>query len=371
MVFQDGASTGQVSGLTYDGKAATHVYFKLDPGAWTFTATGVGSLGNLAAGKPVTSNTTLENANWGVAKLADGNTASIAGAKGYTSNEFPSSDISGSPVWIEIDLGADTDLDTVRLFPRSDTPASGGGTAGFPVGFTIQTRTAGSSVHSTVRSVTAQPNPNGRPQTYGFKATRARYVRVSTTRLGTPAADETTRYRFQLAEVQVPARGLTVTSNNTLENGDWGTDRLLDGSLSSVSGAKGYTSQDFASANISGSPVWVEVDLGVDRPIGTVKLCPRTDTQSAAGGTAGFPVDFTLQTRADNGTSYTTVRSVTAQPNPNGQPQTYSLSSASGRYLRLRVTRLGAPAADEASRFRLQLAEIVIECDPPGFRTVT
>lgn len=78
-------------------------------------------------------------------------------------------------------------------------------------------------------------------------------------------------------------------------------------------------------------------------------------------GTAGFPVDFTIQTRSQEGISYSTVRTVTGQPSPNGQPQTYSLSSAYGRYLRLHVTRLGAPAADESGRYRLQLAEIVIE----------
>jgi hypothetical protein len=32
-----------------------------------------------------------------------------------------------------------------------------------------------------------------------------------------------------------------------------------------------------------------------------------------------------------------------------------------GRYLRLTATKLGAPASDESTKFRLQLAEIVIE----------
>ncbi|SDS50539.1 F5/8 type C domain-containing protein [Streptomyces sp. TLI_053] len=361
VVFRDGAATGQVSGLTYAGKDTTHVYFTLQPGTWTLTATGVGRANNLAAGKPVSTNNTLENTHWGASRLTDGHTTSVDGAKGYTSNDFPSAGVPSSPVWIEIDLGADADVDAVRLFPRTDTPAVGGGTAGFPVDFSIQTRTASSSTYSTVRSLEAQPNPNGRPQTYGFKTARARYVRVSATRLGTPAADESTRYRFQLAEVQVPSRGVTVTSNTSLENSDWGTDRLLDGCLTSVSGAKGYTSHDFASADVAGSPVWVEIDLGALRPISSVKLCPRTDTPSSAGGTAGFPVDFTIQTRSQEGISYSTVRTVTGQPSPNGQPQTYSLSSAYGRYLRLHVTRLGAPAADESGRYRLQLAEIVIE----------
>ncbi len=111
--------------------------------------------------------------------------------------------MSASPVWVEIDLGTDTDLDAVRLFPRTDTSAAGGGTAGFPVDFTLQTRADGATTYTTVRTVTGQPNPNGLPQTYGFKTTTARYLRLQATRLGAPAADETTRYRLQLAEIRI------------------------------------------------------------------------------------------------------------------------------------------------------------------------
>ncbi|MER6129589.1 hypothetical protein ABT173_44950 [Streptomyces sp. NPDC001795] len=56
------------------------------------------------------------------------------------------------------------------------------------------------------------------------------------------------------------------------------------------------------------SSTWIEIDLGADRAIGSVTLHPRTDTGGAGGGTAGFPVDFTIQTRADGATSYTGCR---------------------------------------------------------------
>lgn len=174
----------------------------------------------------------------------------------------------------------------------------------------------------------------------------------------TPASDETTKYRLQLAELTVPTAATTVTGNYTLENSDWGKTRLLDGTTTSVTGAKGFTSIDFPSADVSDTPVWIEVDLGADRAIGSVTLHPRTDTGGAGGGTAGFPVDFTLQTRSDVGSSYTTVRTVTGQSNPNGAAQTYTLTSATGRYLRLHATKLGTPATDESTRYRLQLAEI-------------
>ncbi|MFI5472703.1 discoidin domain-containing protein [Streptomyces cacaoi] len=359
-VYTGGAPVGSVSGLTYASADSHYVYFTVQPGTWALTATGTGRLDNLARGRTVTSNNSLENGNWGADRLTDGILTSATGAKGYTSNEFGSPDVSANPVWVEVDLGADTDLDAVRLFPRTDTPATGGGTAGFPVDFTLQTRADGAGAYTTARTVTAEPNPAGLPQTYGFKTTTARHVRLQATRLGTPPTDETTKYRLQLAELQIPTAGITVTSNCTLENGDWGKTRVWDGTTTSVTGAKGYTSIDFDSADISATPVWIEIDLGTDRTIGSVTLHPRTDTTTTAGDTAAFPVDFTLQTRADGATAHTTARTVTGQVNPNGIAQTYTLASATGRYLRLRATRLGTPASDERTRYRLQLAEIRI-----------
>ncbi|BBC31116.1 Glycoside hydrolase family 78 [Streptomyces graminofaciens] len=359
-VFTGGSSTGGVSGLSYDGKDSSYVYFKVQPGTWTFTATGTGRLDNLALGRTVTSNNSLENSNWGRNRLTDGILTSVSGARGYTSNEFSSADVGANPVWVEIDLGADTDLDAVRLFPRTDTPAAGGGTAGFPVDFTIQTRPDGSSTYTTVRTLTGQSNPTGLVQTYGFRTTTARYVRLQATKLGTPASDESTKYRLQLAELAVPTAATTVTGNYTLENGDWGKTRVLDGTTTSVTGAKGFTSIDFPSADVSDTPVWIEVDLGADRAIGSVTLHPRTDTGGAGGGSAGFPADFTIQTRTDGSSTYTTARTVTGEPNPSGAAQTYTLTSTTGRYLRLTATKLGRPASDESTKYRLQLAEIRI-----------
>ncbi|MEU2281521.1 discoidin domain-containing protein [Streptomyces sp. NPDC013178] len=360
-VYSGGASTGSVSGLTYASRDSSYVYFTVQPGTWTLTATGTGRLDNLALGRPVTSNNSLENSNWGRSRLTDGVLTGVTGAKGYTSNDFPSADVGANPVWVEIDLGADTDLDTVRLFPRTDTPAAGGGTAGFPVDFSIQVRADGAGSYTTVRTVTGEPNPSGLVQTYGFRTTTARYVRLQATRLGTPASDEPAKYRLQLAELTVPTAATTVTGNYTLENSDWGKTRVLDGTLTSVTGAKGFTSIDFPSADVSATPVWIEVDLGADRAIASVTLHPRTDTGGAGGGTAGFPVDFSLQVRADGAASYTTVRTVTGQTNPAGAAQTYPLASATGRYLRLKATRLGTPASDESSKYRLQLAEIRVK----------
>ncbi|MCD9879719.1 hypothetical protein [Streptomyces guryensis] len=63
-VYSNGSSTGSVTGLAYSGKDSCYVYFTVQPGSWTFTATGTGRLDNLALGRPVTSNNSLENGDW-------------------------------------------------------------------------------------------------------------------------------------------------------------------------------------------------------------------------------------------------------------------------------------------------------------------
>ncbi|MBB5867817.1 hypothetical protein F4553_001196 [Allocatelliglobosispora scoriae] len=360
-VYTGGAPTGSVAGLAYQSSDANFVYFTAAPGTWIFGETGTGGTvpgaGNIAQGKPVTSNNSLENSDWGRARLTDGTLNSVAGSRGYTSDYTLNPDVSGAPVWVEVDLGADTDLDALRLFPRTDTTATGGGTPGFPVDFTIQARANGAGSYTTVRTVTGQANPNGVPQTYGFTPTRARYLRVQATRLGAPAHDEAgVYYRLQLAELAVPPAHTVVTASDTLENGDWNRAFAFDGTTTSVGGAKGYTSNEFPGPAVGG--VWVELDLGVDRPISTLTLFPRTDTAASGGGTAGFPVDFTIATRASGSGTYTTVRTVTGQANPNGTAQSYVLTATTARYVRVLVTRLGTPAADEPTRFRFQLAEL-------------
>ncbi|WP_235034728.1 discoidin domain-containing protein [Streptomyces sp. SLBN-115] len=215
--------------------------------------------------------------------------------------------------------------------------------------------------YTTARTVTGQANPGGQVQTYGFKTTTARHVRLQATKLGAPATDESTKFRLQLAELTVPTAATTVTANCTLENSDWGKTRIIEGTTTSVTGARGFTSIDFPSADVSATPVWIEVDLGADRSIGSVTLHPRTDIGGAGGGSANFPADFTIQTRPDGSSTYTTARTVTGQSNPSGTPQTYNLTSTTGRYLRVTATGLGTPASDESTKFRLQLAEIGIK----------
>ncbi len=366
-VYANGGATGSVSGLSYAGSDANYVYFTVNPGTWSFDETGTSSVGaNLALNKTATSNNSLTNSDWGIAHLTDGTTTSVSGAKGYTSNGFGSSDASGNAPYVDVDLGANQTVNEIKLYPRTDTGAAGGGTANFPVNFTIQTAPDGGA-YTTTTTITGQANPNGVVQAYAFPATTARHVRVSVTKLGTPASDETSTYRLQLAEMQVynatdMALNKTASSNNSLESGPWGIARLTDGVQTSNGSSNGYTSNTATTADVSGSPIYVDVDLGGNQSISSVTLFPRTGVAAVGGGSPNFPVNFTVQVAPDGG-SFTTVATITGQANPNGAAQSYSFAPTSVRHVRVVATLLGSPASDEgiSNAYRLQLAELQVQ----------
>lgn len=161
------------------------------------------SAGNLALSKPVSSNNSLESSQWGVAKITDGVLDSQATSQGFTSNQYSGVNVSGNPVYVEVDLGSNQNVGSVKLYPRTGSSAVAGGSPNFPVNFTVQVAVDGSSTYATVATVTAQANPNGVAQAYSFAATSARRIRILVTGLGSPANDEPTNYRFQLSEVSV------------------------------------------------------------------------------------------------------------------------------------------------------------------------
>lgn len=194
------ATTGQ----GFQGFQNGYAVYVVGSGSYSYTSNLSGS--DLALGKTATSNNSLENSDWGIACLTDGNIRGIAGAKGYTSNIFAAADASSNPPYVDIDLGSNQTFSQVVLFPRTDAVSTSGGTANFPVNFTLQVAPDGGS-YAMVATVTNQADPAGMPQTYAFTATNARHVRVVATTLGIPASGESgaNYYRLQLAELVVQA----------------------------------------------------------------------------------------------------------------------------------------------------------------------
>ena len=158
--------------------------------------------------------------------------------------------------------------------------------------------------------------------------------------------------------------GSAATARTSLQAAPgWGTANLVDGKRESVAGgAKGYTSNG-PDTSQTGVDQWVAFDLGASTALNTVVLYPRTATadDTAGDGTDGahFPKSFALQV-SDDGTTWATVHTVTGQADPGPRPQTYRFDTTQARYVRVQVSELGRPTAEEAriGFYRLQLAEV-------------
>jgi hypothetical protein len=252
----------------------------------------------------------------------------------YSSSDYTSDT---NTVYAIIDLGTTNSIGSVILYPRTGTQSTDGGSANFPVDFSVQVSTDGTNFN-TVKTVTGQANPNGSPKAYNFSATNARYMKLNVTRLGSPSSDEPGKYRLQLAEIQVLssddlALSKTVNSSSSYETAEWGTSKLTDGITQSTSASIGYSSGPFTTAS---NAVNVTVDLGTSKPIGIVKLYPRTiKSAQEAGGTTltgenpNFPIDFTIQLSTD-GTNYSKVKTVSIQPNHYTTPLEVSFTVING-----------------------------------------
>lgn len=146
---------------------------------------------SVAHGATVSSSSSMEDSDWGANRATDGNTQSVAGSKGWTSD----SNLTTNHVeWVSVDLGSTQTLTSVVLHPRSDSTVGDG----FPHSFTIDVSTDGinwttvvTKSNYTVGSLTGQ--------IFGMSYTAGRYVRVTGTDLSMVAG----LYRMQFAEVAV------------------------------------------------------------------------------------------------------------------------------------------------------------------------
>lgn len=142
---------------------------------------------------------------------------------------------------IAIDLGSIQECDGIRLFParpydwQPDAPGFL-----FPVRFRLELATQADYSDAAVvvdRTSRDEPNPGINAPVYRFASAKARYARVTVTRLRRRDADN---YGVALAEMQVLqgdknlalGRGVQVT--DSIENGGWARNHLVDGILGPV-----------------------------------------------------------------------------------------------------------------------------------------
>jgi hypothetical protein len=152
---------------------------------------------NLAAAQPVISSSALRAQGWSHAQLVDEVRHSLPNTLGW------SSAVTGNPtqpVWVQVDLGAMMEIDTVRLYPRNDERYEG---HGFPVDFAIQAATEAEPdtwENLLVHTGYEPAQPGHQVQVFTFPPGEYRYVRIHATRLGA-VGDQ--GYALQFAELEV------------------------------------------------------------------------------------------------------------------------------------------------------------------------
>lgn len=314
---------------------------------------------DLALNARVTGSDSMEAGAWSLSNLVDGRTYSKDPSMGYTSGSvIYNPDLQDRPIWLELDLGKDQLIDSVVLWPRDDQPIRH-----FPVDFSIEVRGDGEEAYRTAAQRSDQDDAPAEPVTVSFDKTRARFVRLVVTKLS-PHANPGDCLHLQLAEMEVRLSGgapnlaahKTVTAESLFETGAWSASYLTDGRTASRDPAIGYTSGRDVGQNpdVSGNPMWLDVDLGSNQTFNQVVLWPRME-----GGPLNFPDEFTLMAKGDGEDAYIPILRRTGQSDTLGGPLSLYFPETTGRYLRLLVTRLSARPSP-GDHCRLQLAEIQV-----------
>jgi hypothetical protein len=151
-------------------------------------------------------------------------------SNGYHSAVSPKPEVEK---WVQVDLGHTLPIDEIRLVPARPTDFADTAGFGFPVRFRVAI--SGDETFSSAETVADEtaadtPNPGDRPYIVRLTGREARYVRVTATRLWRRTSD----YVFALAELEVDsggwnaARGGTVTSLDSIEEGRWRRAALVD-----------------------------------------------------------------------------------------------------------------------------------------------
>ncbi|HKT00126.1 MAG TPA: LamG-like jellyroll fold domain-containing protein [Rugosimonospora sp.] len=144
-----------------------------------------------AKGAAVTASGSVASTAWAPANAVDGNTTSVSGANGWSSNGFTAA---ANTAWIQVNLGSSRTIDRVDMYPRTDLIGMC-----FPQAFTIQVSADGTT-WTTVTTQTNYPQPTlPAAASFAFTPTNVQYVKVTATTL---RKDSNGTYLFQLAELE-------------------------------------------------------------------------------------------------------------------------------------------------------------------------
>ncbi|MBR7826591.1 family 78 glycoside hydrolase catalytic domain [Actinospica sp. MGRD01-02] len=160
-------------------------------------------------------------------------------------------------------------------------------------------------------------------------AQTARYVRLTVTDLGRPAAplgDPAFQPQLQMAEFELfdssapgvnVALGAAVTASESITvAGQWAPEYLTDGKISSVDAPHGYQSAIHPATDVSATPILLTFDLGQDRTFDTAAVYQLWDAPSQWGVTPNYPRTFTIGVSESPNGPFTTVGTMKKDDKP-------------------------------------------------------
>ena len=238
------------------------------------------------------------------------------------------------PQWAQVDLGAATSVNQVKL----KLPASWGARSET---LSVQGSTDNSTFSTIVASAgySFDPSANGDTVTISFGSTSARYVRVTiTANTGWSAA--------QLSELEV--YGTAVSATN-LASGKTMSSSGYSQTYAPANANDGNASTYWESTN-NAFPQWLQVDLGASVSVNQVvlKLPPstswgaRTQTLAVRGSTDGSSFSDIVASAW-----------YTFDPSANGNTVTINFSATTTRYVRLNITANTAWPAGQIGEFEV------------------
>jgi hypothetical protein len=164
-------------------------------------------------------------------RLAQLPSAAESPANGYHSEVEAKED---ATKWVQVDLGSVTSIDRIRLIPARPTDFPDTPGFGFPRRFRVEASESDDLAHPRILADHTQSdfeNPKDIPLVFASSGLRARYIRITATRLW----ERTHDYIFALGELEAYngtnnlARGASVQALDSIEAGRWGKAKLVDG----------------------------------------------------------------------------------------------------------------------------------------------
>ncbi|MEI6712558.1 MAG: ATP-binding protein [Verrucomicrobiota bacterium] len=256
--------------------------------------------------------------------------------------------------FLQVDLGDIESFDAIALVPVT-LPDGVRETVGygFPKRFRIETANSPDFSQSTVLAdytETDFPNPGSLPVVADLPGTKARYIRITATKLSTHG----TRSVFALGELMVlrgdrnlAAHRPVTASDSTNNPPAWDPANATDGFtplgspiLNDPSPSNGYHS---AIAKKPDLTTWVQIDLGREIPLDEIRLFSAAPVDFPARSGFGFPLRFRVeignQPDLSDATPIASFEESDAE-NPKGNPLSISAGEKPARYVRFTATKL-------------------------------